>query len=433
MNANWVGRGALWAIFVAALVVRLAVLAVRPETAIPPDGVDYNRLAIALWEGQGYVGSEGQPTSERPPLYPLFLAAVFTLFGYNLEVAKVVQATMDAGTCALIFVIAGAVFDRRIAWIAAGLAVFHLSLIFAATTVLVETLLTFLLVVVVLYVLRVTEGRAVGDQLVLGGLLGLAALTRGSLLVLPVFVLVPLLWVERKELRGGLRKAAVVLAAFCIVVAPWALRNYRVHGELVPVATQVGHVFYSSYKPPDGKIFGVYTFDETVTRARSTLPEAAASDFLFKETLRYIGENPGVLWYLSFLKLGYWLSPFDWEVLGGDGIYNFSFAFVFPVSLLGMYLWRKRKGALVLALPILHSLFVSLLLYGSPRLRLSVEPFFIVFAAAALSAAFVHYSDRVRAVGLATGLFFAINVSLYLLSGEVKRMAASGLRTVGLW
>jgi 4-amino-4-deoxy-L-arabinose transferase-like glycosyltransferase len=418
-------------IFSLALVVRLTYLLFHDADFVPADTADYDQLALSLSRGQGYVDPAGAPTSERPPFYPSFLALIFFLFGHSLSLVKVVQAFLDAGTCALVYALAKRVFDDRVAWISGLLSVFHLSLIFAVPLALPETLMTFVVLAAVLCLSLAESSPSMGSSMAAGCLLALAALTRGTALVFPLFVLLYFFW-RRATRLPMFKKWLVISASFLFVILPWTLRNYQVHHALVPIATQAGRVFYSSYLPPQGKILGVYTSDETVTYARTHLTEAEASRFLFGQTLKRIADDPGMLWYLSFLKLAYLASPFDWELSGGKGIYNFSYGFVLPFALWGIYVSLRGKKGQILLLPLLQLLFVSLLFYGSPRLRLSVEPFLIIFAASALYACF---EDRRRHAMAVKGLFafYAVNVAVYFFSNDVKTFASGLLRGFGLW
>jgi len=418
-------------IFSLALLVRLVYLVFQDAAFVPADTADYDQLALSLSQVQGYVDLAGVPTSERPPFYPSFLALIFFLFGHSLSLVKVIQAFLDAGTCALVYALAKRVFEDRVAWISGLLSVFHLSLIFAVPLVLPESLMSFLVLAAVFCLSVAENSPSMGSSIAAGGLLALAALTRGTALVFPLFVLLYFFWLRGTHLPI-FKKWLVISASFLFVILPWTLRNYQVHHALVPIATQAGRVFYSSYILPQGKIMGVYTSDETVTYARTHLSEAEASRFLFGQTLRRIADDPSLLWYLSFLKLAYLVSPFDWELSGGKGIYNFSYAFILPFALWGIYVSLRGKKGQILLLPLVQFLFVSLLFYGSPRLRLSVEPFLIIFAASVLHAFFEDRRQHAMAVrGLFT--FYVMNVAAYFFSNDVKSFASGLLRGFGLW
>jgi 4-amino-4-deoxy-L-arabinose transferase-like glycosyltransferase len=85
----------------------LAGAALTPD--LPPDGddVSYVTLAQALASGRGYVNSvyPGDPPElQYPPLFPLLLTPVISLFGQNLLLLKLIPAL--AGALALIAVFA---------------------------------------------------------------------------------------------------------------------------------------------------------------------------------------------------------------------------------------------------------------------------------------------------------------------------------------
>ena len=65
----WIRTPGAIQVFLFALVVRLVFLVVVPAVPISADASDYDRLAHAIVNGQGYVSETGQPTSMRPPLY----------------------------------------------------------------------------------------------------------------------------------------------------------------------------------------------------------------------------------------------------------------------------------------------------------------------------------------------------------------------------
>ena len=358
------------AVFGLALVVRLCFLAVTP----PPqaaDSRDYDGLAQRLLGGQGYVTVHGDPTSRRPPGYALFLAGIYALLGPGTTGVGVVQAVLDATTCLLVYLLGRRIFGERVGVAAGGLCALSLGLVAAARMVLAESLLAFL-VVVSAWLLH--TGLARPSALALAGAgvaLGLGTLTKGSVVLLPVLVG----WVVWRSSGGARRVAvrnwAIVLVGFGLTLLPWVVRNYVVHGRFVLVATQMGQVIYSSHNPPQGKIFGVYTRNETSRRIRSTLPEADQSRAFLAETARHLREHPETLPRVMILKVVYFVSPIDWETIPGSGVVNFSFLFGAPFALAG--LWRARGYGWpsdLLITMLAGFLLMALLTYGSPRLRL---------------------------------------------------------------
>ncbi|SVE64592.1 uncharacterized protein METZ01_LOCUS517446, partial [marine metagenome] len=72
---SWIRTPGAIQVFLFALIVRFIVLLAIPAAPISDDASDYDRLAHAIVNGEGYVSETGQPTSMRPPLYSYVLAA----------------------------------------------------------------------------------------------------------------------------------------------------------------------------------------------------------------------------------------------------------------------------------------------------------------------------------------------------------------------
>ncbi|SVE23734.1 uncharacterized protein METZ01_LOCUS476588 [marine metagenome] len=192
-------------------------------------------------------------------------------------------------------------------------------------------------------------------------------------------------------------------------------------------------VAYSSYAPPEGRIFGVYTLDETV-EAAMRLPEAARSRELTDATVSLILERPAELPRLLVLKVLYFFSPFDWEILGGDGVFNFLYALTLPLALYGLWVVRNRGWRpWLLAMPPTFLLVLSLVLYGSPRLRLPVEPILAVLAGGGLVDMWWKAEERRTAFMVLSVAALVGGFTIYMFSAEVKLMSATILRGIGLW
>lgn len=420
-------------VFLFALIVRVAFAWAVPTPPLSGDAVDYDRLARSIVSGQGYVAPDGLPTSDRPPLYSYFLATAYSLHDNGPALARGLQAVVDALTCVMVYVLARRHFGVPAARVAAVLAVGSLSLIFATRHLLAETFAAFFMVAAVLALdvgLTLWQGRV----FVLAGIcVGLSTLNKATTLVLPPLLMLPIWLAAGKKWSPTIRAGVLLLAGFIGVLLPWAIRNYQVHGELVPVATQVGYVAYSSYVPPEGKIFGVYTDDETSIRAKA-LPEVERSRVFLDATLRHVREHPEELPRLQLLKFLYFISPFDWELLGGNGVFNFTYSLTVPFALYGLWLARAQGWPpVLLAIPPAFLLLLSFALYGSPRLRVPAEPLMMVFAGAGVVDAWqrteAHRPAReVIAACLVVAAFMA-----YLFSAEVKAFSAQILRSLGAW
>ena len=88
------------------------------------------------------------------PLYPYFLALLYSIFGYNLLLPRIFQIILGTTIPVLTYLIGMRFFDKKVASIAAFLSAFSGIMIFDEANLLLDhPLLTFLLLVSILLVL----------------------------------------------------------------------------------------------------------------------------------------------------------------------------------------------------------------------------------------------------------------------------------------
>src|SRR5229473_5457019 len=112
-NEKWKMRNGRWIFFLVLIAIaatfRIAVAHWLPNDA-PDDAKTYARIARNLLEQHSYSDAEAppyEPTLIRLPGYPLFLAAVYKVFGHgNNGAVRIAQALIDTATCGLIALLA---------------------------------------------------------------------------------------------------------------------------------------------------------------------------------------------------------------------------------------------------------------------------------------------------------------------------------------
>lgn len=241
----------LW-ILVAAVALRLlfafgvvrGLQGVRPETEIT-DG--YEQIAVHLFHGQGYRQQvDHPPTVQRPPGYPVFLWAIFRAAGVNYALVQVLQAFLGAVGCWVLYRFGSWVLDRRLGLAAALLYAIYPVAIQYSARLYAENLYFPLFLASAWILCRAVAGASAAKGALAGILFGLGLLTRGTLLAFPPFLLagLPLISRARTPLRRVLRW--MLPAAFCVVlaIAPWAARNYRLTGAVIPVSAWGWAPFY---------------------------------------------------------------------------------------------------------------------------------------------------------------------------------------------
>src|SRR5262245_7736648 len=104
------------------LAIRLAILSQTSHLGTPiVDEQHYVALASNILERGTFAGSNGLPTSIRPPLYPALVAGVWSVTSSgNLQAVRGVQIVLSALTVWFVYLLGQAVFSRRAAAIAAA-------------------------------------------------------------------------------------------------------------------------------------------------------------------------------------------------------------------------------------------------------------------------------------------------------------------------
>lgn len=196
------------------------------------DTVHYDAAARALLRGEGFGASlYYSPAFAHyclEPLYPLYMAAIYSLFGLHFLAVRFVDAVMGVAQVYLLYRIALCVYDRRVAIFTAVFAGVYPLFVFISGLLYVTQIAAFVLTACAYCFIRYAQTGRVSWLAT-----GSVALTL-SILTQPVIILsVPLfiLWILLKRERTGRRRLADGAILFIIVLAgltPWTIRNYRV-------------------------------------------------------------------------------------------------------------------------------------------------------------------------------------------------------------
>ena len=138
LKPNWRGisHHYLQTTFVVALAVRLinlTLLGGHDAYFSEPDSAGFWALGSGLADPRTFSASLMSMTY-RMPLYPLLLGGVRSLFGDSPWVAVLLQAIIDAGTCALVAAL-GALISQEVELLAGLLAAFSTNLIILSTRI----------------------------------------------------------------------------------------------------------------------------------------------------------------------------------------------------------------------------------------------------------------------------------------------------------
>ncbi|MFN2576521.1 MAG: ArnT family glycosyltransferase [Pyrinomonadaceae bacterium] len=242
----------LLALVALAVAFRVAIVHWLPNNSAD-DGLGYAQIARNVLEHHVYSHATEPPFNPsfvRVPGYPLFLAAIYSVFGHtNNSAVRIVQALMDTATCVLIAVLAflwHPVERHKTNTAIAALAVAAVNpftTIYAAT-ILTEVPAMFFIVAACLAATVAFKSDKLEYELrwwsISGILLGVGVLFRPDIgLVgasIGVLVLLRLFRRSKGRWRRTLLSTAIFSVAFVLVLAPWTIRNWRAFHVFQPLA-----------------------------------------------------------------------------------------------------------------------------------------------------------------------------------------------------
>ena len=188
----------------------------------------------------------------RTPGYPLFLAAIFSLFKKSIVAVMLIQALLSGLTAILIYKISNlANFHKLVGLSSAILFSMEPMSIITSNSILTETLfLFFFLLFFYLLISGLVRGGLNGKRIfLLGTIIGLSVLIRPVLYpysVILVLFLLSYLYFYRKIRWANLVKMLVFFAVgIYLLVFPWILRNKIVFNSWSVSSISGVHLFYS--------------------------------------------------------------------------------------------------------------------------------------------------------------------------------------------
>ena len=404
-------------IFGVALAARSAWVAYAPSDPFDGrlslgDAVFYHSSAASLAQGHGYVmpstplGMRGWNTAFWPPGYPFVLASLYRLVGPHVSMAWGANIVLGTLTCVILYFVGRTAFSER-AGFAAGLllAVFP-GHVFFSSLILSEVTFTFFITLAMLLILAVNRADDKGRPLrvvLLGLVVGFAALTRGQgLFLIPVALV---FWLSQTgDWARALPWATATMLTAAVVILPWTVRNYVQMGSLVVISTNDGVNLYMGHNElATGRM--MYNPGSWADRVYADLPpsrrEVATSNLLLREGLKYMFTHPGRELQLSWAKIRALYADDEegirqipnrqaGKTVRAEGLIgraaNVYFFVTLALSAGGVFIWlRHRRGGLSLPLLVIAVFTIGHLpFFGDPRFHYPMLPSFALLAAAAL-------------------------------------------------
>jgi 4-amino-4-deoxy-L-arabinose transferase-like glycosyltransferase len=358
-------------------------------------------LAQQLAKGQGYSFPGPVPTAFRVPLYPIFIALV-TQGRQDFWALLIAQSLISTATVACVAGLALLWFGRRTALVASAIAAVYPYYLWHDTALQETGLFTFLSAFAMLLLVIVQWRRSPGTAVGAGFVLGLAILTRATLMPFALFAVGWLLLPDAlgHALRRRTLTAALCCAALVATLSPWLLRTHALTGRYT-LGTEFGAAVFIGNNDATFSAYPTRSMDRSRDIAMTALSPAdkaeiralrlndtATSDWFLKRGLGYIAAHPGTF-VLSALRknmaaFGPMPSPArDWK---GNLVEALSYGPILLLGLIGAW-WTRRRWRSFLPVYAHFVFFAAItgVLWGHSSHRTYLTVYLIIFAAHVLA------------------------------------------------
>jgi hypothetical protein len=374
---------------------------------------DLNQLAsfvdFDLSSVKDYDPVRGIPTSFRAPLYPTFLAIVYSFSGTGFArffAARLAQAIfLGAPLAPLTYWVAQRLFPlssfipsskaergrkiERAARISAWIVACYPMLLIYPLGLGTENPFFILLLTSFFFLLSAIERPTPFYFFLSGFFLGLTALTRS--VILPFVGLAVLwAWFILKQQRGAL----VMALTFALMIAPWVIRNSLRHHKLTGIETSMGYNLYLGYHPQGN---GSFVFGPSLDLL-TILDDAERDRVGTQKAIEFIKAQPERFLPLAINRLGFFFG-LEKRVLMyfyGNNIIGYiplpllltisailllPFVIISISAAFGLVYLRWKPEHILLGLLFIGYILPHVLILSEDRFHLALVPYIAILAA----------------------------------------------------
>ena len=385
-------------LFAVAIVKVVGVLFILHFLKMEPGSAYYDELINNLLSGNGYTRfPEYLPELVMSPLYPFIGAGLMLLFGNGFLPVIVAQVIIDLLTCIVIFFTGRMLFNFKVGILSAIMVgLYPLSIVYSSR-IMTETLLTFLISLILLIFLliwRTPLSKAL--YIIAGIMLGIASLCKPYIMAF-IFFLGGGIWLKEKLTVKIFIRLCFMIFAMIAVISPWTIRNFIVTGDLVPVSTGMGYTIWVGNRVMSegregqelvGKDLAAYE----EARARIVSENGGVGKVFFSTELnrKFLGKaidnfakqplsslrlmfgKPVRLWYEIFHQSN---KKYQWIV---------SFIQI-PLVLMGfigiaMSIYKGYNGVVLFLLLLIYHILIAFVFVATVRYIVPIMPQIIMFA-----------------------------------------------------
>lgn len=412
------------------------------------------------WEGMSKPYWQG-------PLYPYMLAFLFAVFDKSIAAVRFIQILLGLAIVAGIFFLTRTLFDELTAIIAAFIAATFRTFIFLESAILAETTLAFFNLVAMIAILYAWKKQKNILWLLAGFLIGMAAIGRGTALML--IPLVTAWWIfmgsktASKERKLSSRKIGstqnkreagpkspiwipivALIAGAVIAIAPVTIRNKVVSKEFVLLSANAGlNLFIGNHQGANGTYDLVPGLDTQLdprgedyakTQLGKELSSSELSKFYTGKVKDFARQQPKA--FVSLLARKLLLFTHAAEIPHDDDFGYFSrkslilrlplisYGILFPLAIMGLF-WSLRQEAnrsekVLVAVSLVVFIVFTVIFFIALRYRIPAIPLMIPFAAFTITKLWKFL--RAREWGLLVQSFIPIFILLVIFHMPYKHV-----------
>jgi len=367
-----------------------------------PEEWEYEVIASNVLNGHGYAYPAAGTTyvaSTASPLYVWLAVVVYTLTAHSQVALLLVQAVIGAAAAALCAWLGLRLYGAVAGWVAGLLAATHPALVVYAAKLHSLTLDAFVVCLVIAAFVALPRRPRVRQMALLGGLIGLAALTRSTVLLL---VPAGLIWSWRfRGVRPVSGTGAALVAAALVVFAPWSIRNSLLLGQPILVSSESTEWLWRGNNPnatgstwtSDGRT--MFEAADPAFQQRVIAADEAGRIGIYRDAaVTFIRGNPGraVALYGAKLAAFWWTSPSTglaypgWWTRAYSAYYLVLAACAAVGLVAGLRAARSRDGVLLIVATLALVSLGQSVFYVEGRHRWEVESLLLVLAAGGVRA-----------------------------------------------
>lgn len=379
----------LFIVVLAAFILRLAAIVPLHAAGYTADEKEYVLLATKLASGEPFRDSNGD-YSTKAPLFPLLLSWIVGFFGKGLLVPHLLNAALGALIVLLAYSLSRTATADAQALVTAGIVALYPGLVVYAGVLQTETLYSVFVLLSFVWWEKMRTMPSPVVALGVGVAAALAALTRAAFLGFFPLMLLLLVWLERKAWQKMVPAVGVALAAWCVVLTPWTVRNANVHSAFVPISSWGGVSLLLGNNPYATGTWSTRPgFEQWLERSAEQrgvrldeLSETSRSAFMADLAVSFIAEHPGDAAALAVKKLYmFWVYPIansDSDTMQ-QALCVLGDIVLYALAGIGVVAWPKKHGALwIVAIGFFTVLHVAL--HVEARYRLPLVPLIALFA-----------------------------------------------------